>query len=158
MYGIRALPMLTSLHSLRHGRCRIQVFPSYTVRGFRNLSQTSWSSCKILKPSEPSKMCSFWRPSVVHFFSQSYLSKDDVKINKVILSLQTVKEQLELFESIKNSAEIVHKVTMLHRIAKIAGRDENQRRWRVYTWNCRTVSPKTLPNANLRTFTLRWRL
>ena len=128
MYGIRALPMLTSLHSLRHGRCLTRVFPSCTFRGFRKFSKASWSSPKILKQSKPSRICSFLRPSVVHFFSQPYLSKDDAKINEVILSLQTVKEQLELFGSIKNSAETVDKVTMLQRIAKISERDENQRR------------------------------
>ena len=121
--------MFTSQHPLQHARYLTQVFPSRAFKGFRNLSQTLWSSHKIQRQSEPSKIGSYFlRPSVVHFSSQPYLCKDSVKINKVILSLKTVQEQLELFERIKDSANIVNRVTMLHNIAKIAGGDRNQRR------------------------------
>jgi len=93
------------------------------------LSQTSWSSLKIQQQSEPREFGShFLRPSVHFFSSQPRPSEDDIKINKVILSLKTIKEQFELFESIKNSVNIVNRVTMLHSIARIAGRDGNQRR------------------------------
>ena len=120
--------MFTSLHFLRH--CRFSpVFPSCSFREFRNLSQTSWASLEILRQREPREFGSYLlRPSVVYFSSQLRPSEDDIKINKVILSLKTVKEQLELFERIKNSADIVNRVTMLHSIAKITGRDGNQRR------------------------------
>ena len=124
MYGVRALSMFTSLHPLRHGRCLTQVFPSCTFKEIRNLSQTSWSSVKILNQREPRTFGSFLAD---HFSSQPYPSKER-RINKVILSLKTVKEQLELFERIKNSANIVNRVTMLYSIAKITGRDGNQRR------------------------------
>jgi len=127
MYGMRALSMFTSLYPLRYGRCLRP--PSSTLKAFRNLSQTSWSSPKNLKQSEAIKFGScFLRPTVVYFSFQPSPSEDDIKINKVILSLKTVKEQLELFESITNSASIVNRVTMLHRIAKITGRDGSQRR------------------------------
>ena len=127
MYGMRALSMFTSLHPLRHGRCLTQVFPSCTFKEFRNLSQTSWSSLKILNQREPRKIGSYFsKPSVVHFSRRPRPSEDDIKMNKVILSLKTVKEQLELFEKIKNSADIVNRVTMLHSIAKITESNGNQ--------------------------------
>ena len=122
MYGMRALSMFTSLHPLRHGRCLTQVFPSCTFKEIRNLSQTSWSSVKILNQREPRTFGSFLAD---HFSSQPYPSKER-RINKVILSLKTVKEQLELFERIKNSANIVNRVTMLFNIAKITERNGNQ--------------------------------
>ena len=120
--------MFASLNFLRH--CRLSpVFPSCTFGEFRNLSQTSSASLKILQRSEPREFGSFLlKPSVVYFSSQPRPSEDGIKINKVILSLKTVKEQLELFERIKNSADIVNRVTMLHSIAKITGRDGNQKR------------------------------
>ena len=120
--------MFISLHPLLHGRCLTQVFSSCTFKEFKNLSQTSWSSPKILNQREPRKFRSFFiRPSTDHFSSQPNASKGK-KINDVIMSLKTVKEQLELFESIKNSSTIVNRVTMLYNIAKITGRDGNQRR------------------------------
>ena len=129
MYGVRALSMFTSLHPLRHGRCLTQVFPSCTFKEFRNLSQASWSSPKILNQREPRKFGSFFlKPSVVHFSRRPRPSEDDIKMNKVILSLKSVKEQLELFERINNSADIVSRVTMLNSIAKISRRDGNQKR------------------------------
>ena len=127
MYGMRALSMFTSLHPLRHGRCLAQLLPSFTFKEFRNLSQTSWSSLKILKESKPRKIGSYFlKPSVVHFSRGPRPSEDDIKMSKVILSLKTVKEQLELFERIKNSASIVNRVTMLYSIAKITERNGNQ--------------------------------
>ena len=127
MYGMRALSMFTSLHPLRHGRCLTQVFPSCTFREFRNLSHTSWSSPKILNQREPRKISSYFlKPSVVHFSCRPRPSKDHIKMNKAILSLKTVKEQLELFERIKNSANIVNRVTMLYNIARITERNGNQ--------------------------------
>ena len=121
--------MLTGLCSLHYGRCLRQVSPSCKFKEIRNLSQTSWSSPKILRRSDPTEIGSYFlRPSVDYFSSQPRPSEDDIKISKVILSLETVKEQLELFESIMNSANIVNRVAMLHSIAKITGRDGNQRR------------------------------
>jgi len=121
--------MFISLHPLRHGRFLTQVFPSRAFKEFRNLSQTSWSSPKILKQSEPREIGSYFiRPSVVNFSSQPRPSEDDIKINKEILSLKTVIEQFELFESIKSSVSIVNRATMLYNIAKITGRNGNQRR------------------------------
>ena len=121
--------MLTNLHPLWHSRCLTRVFPSCTFKELRNLSQTSWSSPRILNQCELRTFGSYFlRPSVVYFSCQLRPSEDVIKIGKVILSLETVKEQLELFERIKNSADIVNRVTMLHCIAKITGRDGNQRR------------------------------
>ena len=121
--------MFVSLHPLRHGHYLTQVFPSLAFKEFRNLSQTSWSSPKILKQSKPRTIGSYFlKPSVVHFSRGPRPSEDDIKVNKVILSLKTVKEQLDLFDSIKNSANIVNRVTALYSIAKITGRDGNQRR------------------------------
>ena len=121
--------MFSSLHPLRHGRCPTRVLPSRAFKGFRNLSQILWLSTKVLEQSEPRKFGRYFvRPSASYFSSQPRPCKDDVKINKVILSLKTVKEQFELFESIKNSADIVNRVTMLYSIAKITERNANQRR------------------------------
>ena len=118
--------MFSRWNFLRHGHSPIHVFHSSK---FRNLFQASPSMAMILKQSDPRKLGSYFlRPSVLYLSSQPRPSEDDIKINKVILSLKTVKEHLELFESIKNSVSIVNRVTMLHRIAKITGRDGNQRR------------------------------
>ena len=118
--------MFSRWNFLRHGHRPIHVFHSSK---FRNLFQASPSMAMILKQSDPRKLGSYFlRPSVLYLSSQPRPSEDDIKINKVILSLKTVKEHLELFENIKNSASIVNRVTMLHRIAKITGRDGNQRR------------------------------
>ena len=119
--------MFTSLHPLRHGRCLTRVFPSCTFKEFRNLSQTSWSSPKIPNQREPRKIGSYiLKPSVVHFSRRARSSEDDIKMDKVILSFKTVKEQLELFQRIKSSANIVNRVTMLYSIAKITKRNRNQ--------------------------------
>ena len=126
---MRVLSMFSRLHFWRHCRRPTHVFPSCTFKEFRTLSHTSFSVPKILKQSDPREFGGYFiRPSVVYFSSQPRPSLDDIKINKVILSLETVKEHFELFESIKNSASIVNRVTMLHSIAKITGRDGNQRR------------------------------
>ena len=118
--------MFSRWNFLRHGHRPIHVFHSSK---FRNLFQASPSMAMILKQSDPRKLGSYFlRPSVLYLSSQPRPSEDDIKINKVILALKTVKEHLELFESIKNSVSIVNRVTMLHRIAKITGRDGNQRR------------------------------
>ena len=127
MYGMPALSMFTSLHPLRHGRCLTQVLPSCTFKEFRNLSQTSRSLPKILNQNELRKIGSYFlKPSVVHFSRRPRPSEDDFKMSRVILSLKTVKEQLELFERIKNSASIVNRVIMLYSIAKITERNGNQ--------------------------------
>ena len=127
MYGVRALSRFTSLHPLRHGRCLTRVFPSCTFKEFRNLSQTWWSSLKTLNQRVPRKIGSYvLKPSIVHFSRQPRPSEDYMKMNKVILSLETVKEQLELFERIKHSANIVNRVTMLYSIAKITESNGNQ--------------------------------
>ena len=103
-----------------------QVLPSCLFKEFRNLSQTSWSAPTILNQREPRIFGSFFiRPSADNFSSQPYPSKGR-RINNVILSLKTVKEQLELFERIKNSANIVNRVTMLYSIAKITESNGNQ--------------------------------
>ena len=100
--------MFSNLHPLRHGRYLTQVFPSQAFK----LEFGSY----------------FIRRWVANFSSQPHPSEDNFKINKVILSLKTVKEQFELFESIKKSASIVNRVTMLYSIAKITVRNGNQRR------------------------------
>ena len=106
--------MFISLHPLPHSRCLTQVLRSSAFKEFGNLSQTSRSLSKILQQSEPREFGSFFiRPSAAYFSSQPRRSHDDIKINKVILSIKTIKEHLELFESIKNSANIVNRVTML---------------------------------------------
>ena len=121
--GMRVLSLFTRLHSLRHCRHLTQVVPS-----FRNLSSTSWPIFSILKLRKPIKFdqC-FLRPSVNYFSSRPRPSQDEIKINKIIVSLKTVEKQLELFESIKDSAGIVNRVTMLFNIAKITKRDEKQK-------------------------------
>ena len=54
-------------------------------------------------------------------------SRDDIYLNRKILSLKTVEEQFGLFESVKTSANIVNRVTMLFNIAQIAERDRGQK-------------------------------
>ena len=70
--------MFASLNFLRH--CRLSpVFPSCTFGEFRNLSQTSSASLKILQRSEPREFGSFLlKPSVVYFSSQPRPSEDGI--------------------------------------------------------------------------------
>ena len=129
MYGKRVLSVFSSLHPLQHGRYLTRVFPPRAFKEFGNLSQILWPSPKILNQRKPRKIGSYFlKSSVAHFYRGPCPSEDDIKTNKVILSLKTVKEQLELFKSIKHSANIVNRVTVLYSIAKITGRDGNQRR------------------------------
>ena len=120
---MRVLSLFTSLHSLRHCRHLTQEFPS-----FRNLSSTSRPLFSILKLRDPIKLDQYFlRPSVNYFSSRPRPSEDDIEINKRKFLLKTVEKQLELFESIKDSADIVNRVTMLYNIAKITQRDGKQK-------------------------------
>ena len=125
---MRALSLFTSLCSLRHCHRLTQVLPLCTFRGFRNLPHTSWPLLNILKLRGPVKSDSYrLTASVKYASSQAYPTKDDVQIRKKILSLNTVEKQLEFFESIKDSASIVNKVTILCNIAKITTGDGKQK-------------------------------
>ena len=121
--------MFINLYPLRHGRCLTQVFSSCSFKEFKYLSQTSCLLPNILNQREPREFGSFFvRPSAAYFSSQLRPSQDDITINKEILSIKTIIELLELFDSIKSSVSVVNRVTMLYNIAKVTGRDGNQRR------------------------------
>ena len=126
---MRALTLLTSLRSLQLIHRLTQVLPHCTFKEFGNLPHTSWPLLNILKPRGPVKSDSYCLTASVRYVSsQAYRPEDDdVQIRKKILSLKTVEKQLEFFESIKESASIVTKVTILYSIAKITTRDEKQK-------------------------------
>lgn len=53
-------------------------------------------------------------------------SRNCINLNTKIRLLNTVREQLKLYETVKNSMDIVHRVMMLYRIAKIIEKDQDQ--------------------------------
>ena len=91
---------------------------------------TGTSQRRVLQTIEPAGiMNSFFsmNPSVCYSIKSSSPSIDDIHLNKRIISIRKVDEQLELFDSVKHAIDIVNKVTILYCIAKIIGKDEKQK-------------------------------
>ena len=125
VYGIRSL--YTSIRFLQLCPLLTQKVPLCKFREFNDKCSKSWSPLKrkvnslhFVNPTAnnttPSVQSATSRPSRV-----------EKKLNKRIMSLKTVGEQLELFESIKNAADIVNRVTVLVNVTKIIEKNEKQR-------------------------------
>ena len=122
VYGMKSL--FTSIRFLRSYPYLSQKFSLGTFNGINNFHGSSWPLLGITKATR--------KVDDLYFTSTSYStmppppSRDNIQLNKKIISLKTVEDQLELFDSCKNSAGIVNRLTMLHRIAKITERDKNR--------------------------------
>ena len=126
VYGMRSL--FTSIHCLRLYPYLSQKISSGTFNGANNLHSLSWPLLRIPKATRKVNNLYLTNRSTTYYSTEpSHPSRDDIQLNKKIISLKTVEDQLELFDSFKNSASIVNRVTMLHRIAKITKRDEKQK-------------------------------
>lgn len=118
----------SSVRLLRFCPCLIQKISFWTFTGLNNRYTTSWLSFAVTKPSR--KMDEVYFLKFVDYSAltnQSWPSREDIQINKRIVSLKTVEEQLELFESVKSSSNIVNRVTALVNIVKITERSEKQK-------------------------------
>ena len=126
--GIRSL--YTAARFPRLCRLLSQKFPSSTHKEFNNLYSATWP------PGRPAKQTSkfvnlylFNPPANDYSTKQSDPLRNKIPLNKTILSLKTVEEQLHLFESTKASAGLVKRVIILYNIAKITEQDENQKQF-----------------------------
>lgn len=125
VYGMR--PLYTRLSFLRLCPFLTQKFPSCSFKEFNDVYIVSWRSLKIIKVANKINQFCFLNTPANYSTKPSRPSRDDIQLNRKILSLKTVEEQLGLFESVKNSANIVNRVTMLFNISEIAERDREQR-------------------------------
>ena len=126
VYGVRSL--FTRIPFVRLYPCLSQKVSSGTFNGVNNLYSSSWPLLRIPKATRRVNSLYLINCSTTYYSTeQSRPSRDDIQLNKKIVSLKTVEDQLELFDNFKNSAGLVNRVTMLYRIAKITERDETQK-------------------------------
>ena len=120
--------LYASVHFLRLYPCLNQKFLSHPSKELSNFYSTSWPSLRITKPTRKVSSLYFINPPTAnHSVKTSHLSDEEIQLRQRIGLLKTVEEQLGLFESVKNSAGIVNRVTMLYSIAKITERDGKQK-------------------------------
>ena len=126
VYGIRSL--FTSIPFVRLYPCLSQKVSSGTFNRVNNLYTSSWPLLRISKVTRKVNSLYLINRSTTYYSTElSRPSRDDIQLRKKIVSLKTVEDQLELFNSFKNSANVVNRVTMLYYIAKITERDETQK-------------------------------
>ena len=126
VYGMRSL--FTNIPFVRLYPCLSQKVSSGTFKGVNKLYSSSWPLLRIPKATRKvSSLININFLTTYYSTEPSRLSRDDIQLSKKIVSLKTVEDQLELFHSFKNSANVVNRVTMLYRIAKITERDETQK-------------------------------
>ena len=127
VYGMRSL--FTNMPFVRLYPCLSQKVSSGTFKGVNKLYSSSWPLLRIPKAtSKVSSLININFLTTYYSTEPSRLSRDDIQLSKKIVSLKTVEDQLELFHSFKNSANVVNRVTMLYRIAKITERDKTQKK------------------------------
>ena len=126
VYGVRSL--FTSIPFVRLYPCLSQKVSSGTFNGVNNLYSSSGPLLRIPKATRKVNSLYLINCSTTYYSTErSHPSRDDIQFRKKIVSLKTVEDQLELFDSFKNSAGVVNRVTMLYCIAKITERDETQK-------------------------------
>ena len=126
VYGVRSF--FTRIPFVRLYPCLSQKVSSGTFNGVNNLYSSSWPLLRISKATRRVNSLYLINCSTTYYSTErSHPSRDDIQLNKKIVSLKTVEDQLELFDNFKNSADVVNRVTMLYRIAKITERDETQK-------------------------------
>ena len=124
-FGVRSL--YRHVCFLKMCSCLTPKVSSCTFPRFNNLYSTSWPLLTTTKPTRKLNSLYFISPPVNYSTKSSRVSKEEKQLNKRIISLKTVEEGLELFKSVKNSASIVNRVTLLYSIAKVAERDRKQK-------------------------------
>ena len=121
--------LFTSIPFARLYPCLSQKVSSGTFNGVNNLYRSSWPLLRIPKATRKvSSLININFSTTFYSTEPSRLSQDDIQLSKKIVSLKTVEDQLELFHSFKNSANVVNRATMLYRIAKITERDKTQKK------------------------------
>ncbi|KAJ7388401.1 hypothetical protein OS493_037848 [Desmophyllum pertusum] len=129
IYGMRTLSLSTSVRLLRVCPFLAQKFPSSTFKEFNNFYSASWPSSRITKPTVKTDSLYFINPPAYYStnLKSSRPTKTKLTIEKKILTLKTVEEQLEFFKQAKYLMDIVNKISILYNIAKIIERDEEQK-------------------------------
>ena len=126
VYAIR--PLFSSIPFLRFNPHLSQKVLLGTFSGVNNLYSSSWPLLRITKTAGKDDSLYLINHSTACYTTKpTHPFRDNIQLNKKITSLKTVKDQLELFDSFKNSTNIVNRITMLHRIAKITERDKKQK-------------------------------
>jgi len=129
-YGMKTLTLSRRIQFLRVCPFLSQKFPSYTIREFSKSYSNKWPGDVIAKPTKRSNSLAYVD------LPDSYLStnlkttrptKVKMIIERKIMSLKTVKEQLKFFTEAKYVAETVNKIAILYSIAKIIEGDEEQK-------------------------------
>ena len=127
VYRMRTLSFCTSVRILRAYPLLTQNFTSCTFKEFHNSCSALWPGDRIVKPTGKSNSLSFNRQA---YYSTNLKSSRPTKakllIERKILSLETVKEQLKFFVEVKYLTETVNKIAILYNIAKIVERDGEQ--------------------------------
>lgn len=125
--GMRTWSLSTSVHVLRACSFLTQKFTSCTFKEFDNSYSTSRQADRIVKPARNS----LYFINTLAYYSTNLKSSRPTKakmiIERKILSLETVKEQLKFFAEVKYLAETVNKITILYNIAKIIESDGEQK-------------------------------
>ena len=120
--GLRTLSLSTSVQFLRVCPLLSQKFPTCTFKEFSTSHSNFWPGDAIAKPfaNLPDSYLSTNLKS-------SRPTKVKIIIERKIMSLITVREQLKFFTEAKYVAETVNKIAILYSIAKIIEGDEAQK-------------------------------
>ena len=99
-----------------------------TLKVFESLYSTPWPTLRITEATrQTNSLYLINRPTVCYSTEPSHPHRGDIlPLNRMTL-LKTVEDQLKLFDELKNSADLVERVTALYNIAKIAEKDEKQK-------------------------------
>lgn len=129
-YGMRTLSLSTRVQFLRVCPFLSQKFPTCTFKEFSISHGNMWPGDTIAKPTTRSNSLSYVNPPDSYLstnLKSSRPTKVKMIIEKKIMSLKTVKEQLKFFTEAKYVAETVNKIAILYSIAKIIEGDEEQK-------------------------------
>ena len=129
-YGLRTLSLSTSVQFLRVCPFLSRMFPTCTFKEFSISHGNSWPGDAIAKPRKRSNSLSHVDPPDSYLstnLKSSRPTKVKMIIEKKIMSLKTVTEQLKFFKEAKYVAETVNKIAILYSIAKIIEGDEEQK-------------------------------
>ncbi|KAL9953173.1 hypothetical protein ACROYT_G040545 [Oculina patagonica] len=114
---------------------KVAVLDRNKIQGMRYLAEftkntnTLWQADRFVK--SPRKRNSLYFINSLAYYSTNLKSSRPTKakmiIERKIMSLETVQEQLKFFVEVKYLAETVNKIAILYNIAKIIERDEEQK-------------------------------
>ena len=102
--------------------------PSNILKVFENLYSTSWPPLRITEATRKvNRPYLINRPTALCSTEPSRLYRADILRRKRMTSLKTVEDELKSFDGVKNSADVVNRVTTLYNIAKITEGDGEQK-------------------------------